>query len=194
MENTNGSADALAQTISIDKVGAAKSQLKTALRLFFDDGDEVSQHTLVGAAHGILQDLCTAKGLKFSDADERALSLEHSMRQSLLVSKGYATKVEIAVNDAKNYFKHADEDPESPLSFAFQTTHLLAFDAVRLLALLDDDVPKELRVFVLWFQLRYPEYIQHQPEVAADLAKARTRIGNDRIALKLQCKAILESE
>jgi len=194
MENTNGSVDALTDTISLDKVGAAKRQLKTALRLFFNDGDEVSQHTLVSAAHRILQDLCTAKGLSFPDSDERDFSIDHSIRQSLMVSKGYAENIEAAITEARNYFKHANRDPDRPLGFAFQTTHLLAFDAVRLLALLDGEFPKELRVFVLWFQLRYPEYIQHQPDLAADLAKARARAANDQLALKLQCKAILESE
>jgi hypothetical protein len=194
MENLNSSVDALAETISIEKIGAAKRQLKTAIRMFFNDEDVISQHTLVAAAHGILRDLCAAKGFTFPDGDERQTSVDHSLRQSLMVSKSYAIKIESAIEEAKNYFKHANTDPEKRLRFAFQTTHLLAFDATRLLALLDEEFPKEIRVFILWFQLRYPEYIQHKPAVAAELAEARARVTNDPWVLKAQCKAVLESE
>jgi hypothetical protein len=45
------------EEIAVDKWDAARRQLETAITLFFNDGNVVSQHTLVMAAHGILYDL-----------------------------------------------------------------------------------------------------------------------------------------
>lgn len=41
----------------------ARSQLLTALKLFFEDADPVSVHTLAGAAQEILESLCREAGV-----------------------------------------------------------------------------------------------------------------------------------
>jgi len=39
--------------LKISKLDAAKRQLETAIRLYFNEADPVSVHTLAGAAHTI---------------------------------------------------------------------------------------------------------------------------------------------
>jgi hypothetical protein len=53
-----------AAKITVTKLDAAKRQLRTALRLWFDDGDPVSIHTLLAAAHEIIHTLYRRKGLR----------------------------------------------------------------------------------------------------------------------------------
>lgn len=43
--------------LKISKLDAAKRQLETAIRLYFNEADPISIHTLAGAAHTILSDI-----------------------------------------------------------------------------------------------------------------------------------------
>jgi len=56
---------------TVSKFEAARRQLETAALLYFNEGDNVSIHTLVSAAYGILEDLAAKQGQK--------MFLEHSM-------------------------------------------------------------------------------------------------------------------
>jgi len=50
-------------TLHINKLDAAKRQLRAAIRLWFDDGDPVAIHTLAHASHEIIHSLFKKKGL-----------------------------------------------------------------------------------------------------------------------------------
>ena len=52
-------------TVHLTKIAAAKSQLDTAIRLFFAHDDELSIHTLVAAAFRINRDLIEKRGTDF---------------------------------------------------------------------------------------------------------------------------------
>jgi hypothetical protein len=52
-------------TVHLTKIAAAKRQLDTAIRLYFAHDDELSIHTLVAAAFGILRDLIKKRGSDF---------------------------------------------------------------------------------------------------------------------------------
>jgi hypothetical protein len=49
--------------IKVSKTDAAKRQLDTAIRLWLDEGDSVSIHTLAAAAHQIVHDLGKKRGV-----------------------------------------------------------------------------------------------------------------------------------
>ena len=59
----------LKDKIVIDKVDAARRQLESAITMFFEKWDVISQHTLVSAAHGILYDLGRQRGIGGSIKD-----------------------------------------------------------------------------------------------------------------------------
>lgn len=90
----------------VDKVNAARRQLATGLELWFGDGDPLSIHTLIAAAHGILADLCRAQGIpdKLLDSD--------------LVKDEFTKQWRAAVRKPANFLKHADDDPEGELEFS----------------------------------------------------------------------------
>jgi hypothetical protein len=50
--------------ITVSKLDAAHRQLRTAIRLWFMDGDPIAIHTLACAAHDIIHTLFKRKGLK----------------------------------------------------------------------------------------------------------------------------------
>jgi hypothetical protein len=43
--------------VRLGKLEAARRQLETAIKLYFADGDEVSIHTLTGAAYPLIRDI-----------------------------------------------------------------------------------------------------------------------------------------
>src|SRR5262245_13687418 len=82
--------------MNISKIDAAKSQLMTAIELYFEDRDPISVHTLAMAAAEIIDRLCQAKGLQSMRA--------HFMSQ--IIPK-HRKEVGDALNKAVNFFKHA---------------------------------------------------------------------------------------
>jgi hypothetical protein len=97
---------AFVHKIRVSKLDAAKRQLHTAIRLWFDDGDPVSVHALVSAAHEIIHTLFRRKGLKGLLFDNPGIPDE------------IRTDFAAAVVSAANQFKHARHDPDGVTEFA----------------------------------------------------------------------------
>ena len=141
----------LGDEIVVDKLDAAGRQLACSVTMFFQDLDVVSQHTLTGAAHGILYDLAKKKGVAGSIKDSPLIRPE--ARKQFLC----------AINLPQNYFKHADKDGEGKLAFRYRISYFYLFDAIRLFILLSETVPYEIKVFLMWFQLRHPDLLCFPP-------------------------------
>src|SRR5438094_382779 len=144
----------LSDEIVVDRIDAARCQLETAITMFFNDGDVVSQHTLVMAAHGILYDLARQRGVG------------GSFKDSPLIPREARRKFIDALHLPQNFFKHGDTVGGSKIRFRHNGTHFFLFDAVRLFALLAREVTHPMRVFLMWFQLRYPDLVPYQPAAA----------------------------
>lgn len=86
--------------IIVTKQSAAKSQLETAILLWFNEGDPVSIHTLAVAAHDCFDELVKPKG-KTSDVREW-LGRK---------SKTFQKKTRVA----QNFFKHGANNPKRKL-------------------------------------------------------------------------------
>jgi hypothetical protein len=99
--------------MKITKLDAARRQLNSAIALYFDEGDEISIHTLVGAAHILITDL-------FSAAKQGSL-IHRYIRQEK------RKQFEKAIRRPQNFFKHADNDPDDILDFDPHATELLLF-------------------------------------------------------------------
>ncbi len=65
----------MAESFEISKVDAARRQLDTSLKLYFQNQDAISIHTLASAAQNILQDLSKRKGVPTFFVDCEALSV-----------------------------------------------------------------------------------------------------------------------
>ena len=135
----------LREEIVVDKLDAACRQLESAIVMFFEDWDVISQHTLISAAYGLLYDLGKNRGVGGSVMD------------SPLVRQEDRAAFIRAIHLPQNFFKHARKDSGVKLAFRYQISHFFLFDAIRLFVLLRRGATEKMKVFLVWFQLRYPD-------------------------------------
>lgn len=150
----------LRDEIVVDKIDAAHRQLESAITMFFEEWDVVSQHTLIAAAYGILYDLGKQRGIG------------GSVKDSPLVRSEDRSDFIRQIHLPQNFFKHAKQDSGAKLIFRYQVSHFFLFDAIRLFVLLRKNVPERMRIFLVWFQLRYPDLLCF-PTAEEDLKKIR---------------------
>jgi len=134
----------------INKLEVADRQIATSIRLFFEERDIVSIHTLIASAHQILADLggpSSVKGTKQLHDKE----LQEHLRE---------------INYPYNFFKHADKDPKSKINIAPLESFTSDFimDAVLMLQVITKDLPIEAKTFWMWFTSKYPQDFEDCPE------------------------------
>lgn len=168
----------LKHEIVIDKLDAARRQLESAITLFFDDGDVVSQHTLISAAHGVVYDLAQQRGIGGSIKDSPLVAPENRA--------GFIR----AIHLPQNFFKHAKADAGTKLAFRYQISPFYLFDALRLYILLSGAATEPMRVFFVWFQLCYPDLFCY-PAAEEDLRRIRDDT-TDPEAFKTLGKVLLQ--
>lgn len=149
----------LGEKTTISKLEAAKRQLDAAVLMFFFNGDAASMHTLASAAHEILRDICHARKLKTSTMS--ALLKDPAMRKAFN-----------AIRIPQDFFKHARKDPEGKLNFWPGITTLYLFESIRMYLVLSEDLTYEMKVFLMWLQLKYPDLLRFPP-AEEDLAQLR---------------------
>jgi hypothetical protein len=132
----------------LTKLSAAKRTLAEAIRLFFEGRDEVAIHSLAAAAHGILLDIARHRKLEFKGVLHEHPSLKPELKNAW---RNF-------LNAPRNFFKHADQDPEGQLDFDGILNEILLLDAVALAATIPIDTPPEALVFAAWFEIAYPSY------------------------------------
>ena len=89
---------------TLTKLDIARRQLAVAIRLFFDDRDAISVHTLAANAWEIVDVLC-----KKREVD----SFSRHARENL--PDGKSLRRDFINQPYRNFFKHADEDPEGTI-------------------------------------------------------------------------------
>ena len=85
-------------SITVTKIEAAHRQLRTAIELWFADGDPVSIHTLAAAAHQVIHDLN-----KRSNGPDLLLDTR-------FIKDEYRKEFAADIKHASNFMKHADKD------------------------------------------------------------------------------------
>jgi hypothetical protein len=137
-----------AAKITVTKLDAAKRQLRTALRLWFDDGDPVSIHTLLAAAHEIIHTLYRRKGLRdlLFDSD--------------LIKDEFRSKWAKSMKAAPTFFKHAQHDPDSSIEFNPEINSLFPLFLVAGFHRMGEPLEIEERAFLLWLQVNRPDLIK----------------------------------
>jgi len=129
--------------IKIAKLDAARRQLETAVRLYFSEADPVSIHTLTSAAYQVLSDVNRARG--------GVPMLKEQI--PTWVRPDATVEAKRRLNDAANFFKHADHDHDEVLEFNEGPTELLLYDAVRKYRELTGETVPVLAVYDVWFWL-----------------------------------------
>lgn len=133
--------------ISLNKVEVAERQLRTAIRLFFSDGDPVPIHTLVAAAGQVTADLIEKK-------------TGHSIiRSGSFIREEKRREVFKTIYAPENFFKHAERDTDGVIEFNPDATEFFLFAALAELQALTGQLPKEGPVFQMWFLLKHDDVL-----------------------------------
>jgi len=176
----------------ITKFNAAEEQLITAIELFFENNNPVSVHTLVRAAHEVLDKICAFRKL------ERGVVQQGLDWVKPEFKKTYLNKM----SEAKNFFKHADRDPnpEGSITWNPDLSMPYIFDAISLYRrITKNKMPPEIKSFFLWYRIENPEMWENTPaslEEAVNKAKILLKTINKRNAyhlLKEQCASMFET-
>ena len=130
-------------TFTVSKLDAARRQLETAVRLYFSEGDPVSMHTLTSAAYQVLSDINRSQG-------GRPMLKEQI---PTWVRPDATTDARRRLNEAANFFKHADRDHDEVLEFSTDPTELLLYDAIKKYQELTGEAVPVLAVYDAWFWL-----------------------------------------
>jgi hypothetical protein len=132
---------------SISKLDAARRNLAAAVRLFFERGDPIAIHTLAAAAQGVIRDVARARGLAHT-------SILHDYPDIPPDARKQWAKV---LNAPRNFFKHADADPDGTLEFDESANEALLLDACLILNEIRDRPLSEANVYLGWFTTANPK-------------------------------------
>jgi hypothetical protein len=141
----------------LTKSAVARRQLATAIDLYFSGGDAVSVYSLAANAWEVIDVLCIRAGVE---------SMSVQAREN--VPAGKDLKRNYINSPHRNFFKHAESDPDACLEPP-SITHLegLIFLAVEDYIRLHRRSPIQLQAFQAWYLAKYPDKID--PKVANGL-------------------------
>lgn len=151
--------------VVITKLEAAHRQLVMAIRLYFDDEDLASVHTLACAAREIYEKHCKATGVDRMFEKIEAANPDRQTKELWAI-----------LNGARNFLKHPE--PTLDLEAALELTdgmnaHLLFVACYDCAMLCEADQPPEVQAFSLWFlATQFPTEDEATDNDAIDAARA----------------------
>lgn len=172
------------KSLTISKLDAAKRQLDTFIRMYFNSGDPVSMHTLAAAAFGIIRDLNEKRG---GDPTLQDRIFEN-------VKPTHHKQLSKKLKEAQNFFKHADRDHEATLVFNVDSTEFLSMDACSKYIELTGEYPPLFIIFNGWMMIAHQDIFtfpmdqRTQLELAADtyLPSGKTAYFNAMLPLVMR--------
>jgi hypothetical protein len=133
----------------ITKLDAAQRQLRTAIALWFNGGDDVSIHALAFAAYEVMH----------------ALSKRHNpYRRDLLfdtfyVKDDYRSEFNIQLKKSASFFKHANRETETQIEFNPEISELFILFAIAGRELCEHPQSQEESAYLWWLQLNKPSML-----------------------------------
>jgi hypothetical protein len=167
----------------IGKLEAARRQLCTAIKLFLEDGDIVSIHTLATASHEIFRALVKFKGGASMIKDNDFIKPEHQ--------KEY----EAFMNEPQNFFKHGARDAHKVLDFAPEGTAFWICDCIRMDRQLSaGSIPFiEFQAFMIWFIIQYPNLLTDEgAALLSDEMRDKLKKIRDSGSAKQSCLTLIK--
>jgi hypothetical protein len=138
--------------IKLTKFDVAERQINQAIRLFFLDEDPVSIRTLIEAAGQIFYDIGRKDDVRGMIRDKDRVRPEY---QKMWFKKAF---------EARNFFKHAENDPDGTLEFKTRSNESVIVDAILMYNTLKKGWSIESLVFFHWFGLKYPNLLKKTPD------------------------------
>ncbi|MCE9633497.1 MAG: hypothetical protein K8Q92_04855 [Methylophilales bacterium] len=154
-------------TVTCTKPQAAARQLNAAINLLFADYDSLATRTLAAAAYGVFADLVEHK------------KPGESWRSKIIEGSGLSTnEAKRLLNNAQNYLKHADTDPEAELSFDETENEHLIFVATLESGELGYPLSLEMQAFQIWYLAVYPEQVGSDTDPVIKSQKLLSDLGS----------------
>jgi len=169
---------------SVTKLEAAKRQLETGVRMFFEESDPIAIHTLVFAAHQILYDIGKKRGMVSILKGNPMIKVEsRKLYDSMLT-------------EAANFFKHGKYDSNDSISFNPRVNEYFLVDAAEIyLQLAPDSTPPIFHLMRAWFRLANPHIFSKVPETRRliQLCEIIKLYPNDKKRFLVMEKGIVEA-
>lgn len=144
--------------VKISKIEAARRQIDTAIKLFFNDQDKISIHTLSCAAHGIL-----------NDVGKKIIYIE-SLHEAVIKCIKPEKKKEILkkINEARNFFKHADKEGiEKILDYKPEVSDFWLIDCLSIYEQLTGEITDNMKIFLVWFNITHKDLLTEIKQIKA---------------------------
>jgi hypothetical protein len=142
--------------IQISKIEGARRQILTAIRLYFNDSDIVSVHTLATAAYAITKDICDGSE---SNPDSMLKMIEKTIKPEYRETA--MKRLRNKMSETANFLKHAERDPNAMHDLKTEQTEVMLLLAVEQYKALTQDFCPEIRVFYWWFVINHPDSIDN---------------------------------
>ena len=137
----------------ISKTEAARRQIDAAISMLFRNDDPLAVHTVAMAAFRILRDLAKSHGLK------------HTLDS--MIRPGMEGEFWVGFNNAANFLKHADQDPNGVLGpFSEDTNDQLLVIACTYYELLGNRWTLEMGVLMFWYMSLHPDSLSKSVDPA----------------------------
>jgi len=146
-------------SILVSKSDVARSQLETAIQLWFADGDPVSIHTLAVATHDCLNAMSKLKG-------------KPSLSEQWL--KTQPKKIQQWAREPQNFFKHGQRFLKRSLHYVPSYGDMLIFDCTLCYEFVFGKMTPLMDVFMFRFVLSNPD--QFKGDLKAFVESKRLKI------------------
>lgn len=138
------------EKIIVTKLDAACRQLRTAIRLWFQNGDPIAIHTLASAAHEVIHTLFRRAGHSGLLFDADFIKDEYRSDWAKLLKRN------------ASFFKHAQRDPDGKLEFNPQTNIGLLSASLCGVGKLSAPLGVEEAALFLYLRVHRPNWFRHQ--------------------------------
>jgi hypothetical protein len=177
------------QKLTLTKIDAAESQLRAAVRMFFENQDLVPIYTLANAAREVVGQL------------GEHLDIETVQKEVAKARGTDVAKLTSPLRRVANFFKHADRDPTARIDLNENDVEATLFFACHDFGRVAGGVPIEAQVFEAWAYAAMPKRVSDVPlrrqeplrrMIAAfpGLRAAPTRAKQKTIGLEIMEKAL----
>ena len=138
--------------LKLTKLAAAQRQLRTAITLWFTDGDPVSAHALAFAAYEVLHTISKKRNKYRRDL----------LFDSDLIKDEYRSAWNIRLKKEAYFFKHADRDPDAEIEFNPEATWGFILYALLGRELCGEPPSEEESTFIWWLQIHEPHLLTEE--------------------------------
>jgi hypothetical protein len=133
----------------ITKIEAAQRQLRTAITLWFNEGDEISIHALAFSAYEVMHTLSKRRNPYRRDL----------LFDTVLIKDEYRSDFNIQLKKSSSFFKHANRETETEIEFVPEISEMFIFYALAGRELCGHPQSMEESAYLWWIQLNKPSML-----------------------------------